>query len=109
MLGLTVKKDDRIKEQNFGVWEGVCGKGNKEFQEAKRMFCSSYSGGESMMRTAQRVYNLIDEVKKDEDHTYLLVAHNGIYRIIQSYFFDLTNEEFASQSMPNCAIKVYEI
>ena len=108
-LGLEVKKDDRIKEQNFGVWEGVCGKGNKEFQEAKRMFCSSYSGGESMMRTAQRVYNLIDEVKKDEDHTYLLVAHNGIYRIIQSYFFDLTNEEFASQSMPNCAIKVYDI
>ena len=35
------------------------------------MFCSSYSGGESMMRTAQRVYNLIDEVKKDEDHTYI--------------------------------------
>ena len=62
-----------------------------------------------MMKTAQRVYNLIDEVKKDRDHTYLLVAHNGIYRIIQSYFFDLTNEEFAMQSMSNCEIKVYEI
>ena len=109
VLGVDVKKDDRIKEQNFGIWEGKCGKGNKEFQEAKRMFCSSYSGGESMMKTAQRVYNLIDEVKKDKDHTYLLVAHNGIYRIVQSYFFDLTNEEFASQSMPNCAIKVYDI
>ena len=109
VLGVDVKKDDRIKEQNFGVWEGQCGKGNKEFQDAKRMFCSSYSGGESMMKTAQRVYNLIDEVKKDKDNTYLLVAHNGIYRIIQSYFFDLTNEEFASQTMPNCAIKVYDI
>ena len=108
-LGLDVKKDDRIKEQNFGIWEGRYGKGDKEFQEAKRMFCSSYSGGESMMKTAQRVYNLIDEVKKDRDHTYLLVAHNGIYRIIQSYFFDLTNEEFAMQSMSNCEIKVYEI
>ena len=107
--GIPFMVEERLKEQNFGIWEGRYGKGDKEFQEAKRMFCSSYSGGESMMKTAQRVYNLIDEVKKDRDHTYLLVAHNGIYRIIQSYFFDLTNEEFAMQSMSNCEIKVYEI
>lgn len=110
ILGLEVKKDQRIKEQNFGVWEGQCGKDNLEFQNAKRTFCSSYGGGgESMLRTAQRVYNLLDEIKEDKTHTYLLVAHNGIYRMVQSYFFDMTNEEFATQKMANCSIKVYEI
>ena len=62
-----------------------------------------------MMRTAQRVYNLLDDVVKDKENTYLLVAHNGIYRMIQSYFFDLTNEEFASSKLGNCAIEEYEI
>lgn len=108
-LGLEVKKDDRIKEQNFGVWEGKSPIDNPEFQAAKRVFCSSYGGGESMLKTAQRVYNLLDEIKEDKDNTYLLVAHNGIYRMVQSYFMDMTNEEFASQKMPNCSVKVYEI
>ena len=108
-LGLEVKKDDRIKEQNFGVWEGKSPIDNLEFQAAKRVFCSSYGGGESMLKTAQRVYNLLDEIKEDKDNTYLLVAHNGIYRMVQSYFMDMTNEEFASQKMPNCSVKVYEI
>ena len=62
-----------------------------------------------MLKTAQRVYNLLDEIKEDKDNTYLLVAHNGIYRMVQSYFTDMTNEEFASQKMPNCSVKVYEI
>ncbi len=109
ILGLEVEKDDRIKEQNFGVWEGAYGRDSQEFREAKKMFCSSYGGGESMMRTAQRVYNLLDDVVKDKENTYLLVAHNGIYRMFQSYFFDLTNEEFASSKLGNCAIEEYEI
>lgn len=108
-LGLGVTKDHRIIEQNFGVWEGQCVSNSKEFQDAKRNFCSRYGNGESMLKTAQRVYNLLDEIKKDQDHTYLLVAHNGIYRIVQSYFFELTNEEFATSKMPNCSIKAYEI
>ena len=91
-LGLEVKKDDRRKEQNFGVWEGKSPIANPEFQAAKRVFCSSYGGGESMLKTAQRVYNLLDEIKEDKDNTYLLVSHNGIYRMVQSYFTDMTNE-----------------
>ena len=31
-----------------------------------------------MMQLAQRIYNLLDELKADTDKTYLLVAHNGI-------------------------------
>ena len=56
---------------------------------------------------AQRVYNLIDELKEDKDKTYLIVAHNGIARIIHSYFCDLSNEEFASHSIKNCELVKY--
>ena len=61
-----------------------------------------------MLRVAQRVYNLLDEIKNDKDKTYLIVAHNGIARIIHSYFNDMSNEEFANHSMKNCELLEYD-
>ena len=40
---------------------------------------------------------------KRQDKTYLLVAHNGIARVVQSYFYDMTNEEYAAAGIKNCA------
>jgi broad specificity phosphatase PhoE len=61
-----------------------------------------------MMRMAQRIYNLIDDLKRDPEKTYLLVAHNGISRIIESYFHDMTNEEFASFGIRNAQVREYD-
>lgn len=50
-----------------------------------------------MLHLCQRIYNLLDDIRKEaDDKVYLLVAHNGISRVIQSYFYDMTNEEFAA-------------
>ncbi|MEE0730330.1 MAG: histidine phosphatase family protein [Oscillospiraceae bacterium] len=38
----------------------------------------------------------------------LLVCHGGICRIIESYFHDMTNEEFFCFSMKNCEVREYE-
>ena len=57
---------------------------------------------------AQRIYNLIDDLKRDPEKTYLLVAHNGISRIIESYFHDMTNEEFASFGIRNAQVREYD-
>lgn len=46
-----------------------------------------------MLHLCQRIYNLLDDIRKEaDDKVYLLVAHNGISRVIQSYFYDMTNE-----------------
>ena len=60
-----------------------------------------------MLKLAARVYNLLDEIR-DDDKTYLLVAHGGIARMVNSYFFDMTNEEFAKFGLPNCAVLKYD-
>ena len=60
-----------------------------------------------MFRVAQRVYNLLDELKED-DRTYVLVAHNGIVRFVKSWYQDLTNEEFAAFKVGNCEIFRFE-
>lgn len=45
---------------------------------------------------------------KSDKKTYILVAHNGIARVVQSYFHDMTNEEFAAYGIKNCEIKRYD-
>ena len=55
-----------------------------------------------MMQLAQRIYNLLDELRANTDKTFLLVAHNGIARVVQSYFYDMTNEEYAAAAIKNC-------
>ena len=51
--------------------------------------------------------NLLDELKADTGKTYLLVAHNGIARVVQSYFYDMTNEEYAAAGIKNCELVEY--
>ena len=61
-----------------------------------------------MLQLAQRIYNLLDELRAESGKkTYLLVAHNGIARIVQSYFYEMTNEEFAGFGVKNCEIRRY--
>lgn len=50
------------------------------------------------------IYNLLDELKEQQDKTYILVAHNGIARVVQSYFKDMTNEEYAAFGVQNCSV-----
>ena len=63
-----------------------------------------------MLRLGQRIYNLLDELKvrsEKENKTFLLVTHGGIARMIHSYFYSETNEEFSSTNIDNCQVKEY--
>lgn len=54
-----------------------------------------------MMKVAQRVYNLLDDITALPETTFLLVAHNGIARIAESYFRDMSNKDFAAFGIKN--------
>lgn len=108
ITGIPARVEPRLKEQNFGKWESTPRNG-VDFKLAKQSFVCSYEGGESMLRLAQRIYNLLDDIKAESDEkTYILVAHNGIARVIQSYFTDMTNEEFAGYGVKNCEVVRYD-
>ncbi len=104
MTGIPMRIEERLREQNFGHWEGTSPRRSHEFELDKQNFISSYGSGESMLRLAQRIYNLLDECRMDSEHTYLLVAHNGIARVVKSYFEDMTNEEYAAFGIRNCEV-----
>ncbi|MBR1742530.1 MAG: histidine phosphatase family protein [Lachnospiraceae bacterium] len=105
ITGIPAREEIRLKEQNFGKYEATARNG-EEFKRAKSQFVNHYEGGESMLQLAQRIYNLLDEVTAAEK-TYILVAHNGIARMVQSYFHDMTNEEFGAFGVDNCTVLEY--
>lgn len=105
--GAPVLVDQRLIEQNYGIYEGV-DRQNSGFLENKRHFAWKYPGGESMMQLAHRVYGLLDEIRENYDgKTVLLVCHGGVCRVIHTYFEDMTNEEYFRYSPDNASLMVY--
>lgn len=109
ITGIPAREEKRLTEQNFGRFEATSPRNSIEFVEAKKQFLNCYGGGESMFRLAQRIYNLLDELKEESDKkTYMLVAHNGIARVVNSYFNEMSNDEYAIFGVKNCAVLEYE-
>ena len=108
VTGIPARPEIRLTEQNFGKYESTPRDG-AEFAQAKKNFLYRFDGGESMIQLCQRIYNLLDDIRDHADgKVYLLVAHNGISRAVDSYFHELTNDAFAAYGMKNCELKKYE-
>lgn len=107
--GVPVIVDERLIEQDYGIYEGV-DRRDAGFLENKSHFALRYPGGESMMQVAHRVYGLLEDVKKEHDgKAVLLVCHGGVCRIINTFFEDMTNSEFFHYSPDNASIRAYEL
>lgn len=107
ICNIPMEIDARLIEQNYGIYEGVDRK-EEAFLNNKRNFAYKYPNGESMMQVACRVYGLIDEIKcKYEDKNVLLISHGGVCRIINTYFRDMTNEEFFNYTLKNGELEEY--
>ena len=75
-----MRTDMRVIEQNFGKYEGG-GRRSKEFSEARNNFVYSFDGGESMLKVASRVYNILDEIDPSIDKKSLESVANMLNNI----------------------------
>ena len=108
-LSLPVITEERLIEQNYGIYEGV-DRYDEGFLSNKRCFAYRYPGGESMMDVAARTYPLIEEVReKYAGKNVLFVCHGGVCRVINTYFCDMTNDEFFRYAQDNCGYEEYEL
>lgn len=109
-LGLSVQTDDRLREWDYGSFEGKS-RHTSGFPEAKAAWgCKMPDGGESVFQIVYRSYSMIEDVKRlYPEENVLLVCHGGIGRVIDSYFQDMTVERFMGFFMGNCELKVYEL
>ena len=101
--------DERLIEQDFGIYEGE-DRGHPGFLAGKRKFCFRHPGGESMMQVAQRVYNRLDDIRKNyAGKNVMVVCHTGVCRVARTYFEDIENEVFSTYSPDNASLTEYEI
>ncbi len=109
-LHLAVQTDERLREWDYGSFEGKS-RHIPGFPEAKAAWgCKMPDGGESVFQVVQRAYNVIDDVKRlYPNENVLLVCHGGVCRVIDSYFYDMTTERFMGFFMGNCELRCYEL
>lgn len=74
VTGIPMREEMRLKEQNFGKYEGTPRNG-EEFQRAKANFINSYEGGESMLKLCHRIYDLLDDIKKNQIRRHIFWLH----------------------------------
>jgi len=93
ILGLEGEKEERIKEVDFGLFEGNSYEALKEkFPEEVKQWDENYINyvtpeGESIKLAYERVTSFLEEIsKKDED--VVLVCHDGVIRIALSWVFN---------------------
>lgn len=98
--------DERLLEFDFGTYEGRK-VDDTDFLEFRNHLAHKMPEGESILEAAQRIYNLLDKIKADEEIV-LLVCHNAISRVINSYFHSLSNKDFFQFNLGNCELVSYE-
>ncbi len=104
IIGTPVRVDPRLIEQGLGIYEGSAPKKDSPFHSVRTHYFHTFGGtGESTLRVAQRVYNLLDELM-ETDKSYILVSHNGVAKVVRSYFQDMTNEDFSNYFVSNCSV-----
>lgn len=107
---VPVITDDRLCEWNYGNYEGMhCTA--EGFAENKRQFAVRMGrNGESLLMLSHRVYSAIDDIIRHESaNNILIVSHGGICRVIETYFKNMTTEQYSSWFMKNCQLLEYNL
>lgn len=107
LLNLPIETDERLREWNYGSFEGKSRLTDGFYQAKQEFGCKMPDGGESVFQLVYRTYSLLEELKSCPDNT-ILVCHGGVARVIDSYFHDMTTERFMNFFLGNCEIKIYK-
>lgn len=106
--GIEVVTDVRLREWDYGSYEGMH-RTAEGFAHNKREFgVKMGESGESLLQLAHRVYTALDDIiEKYSNKTVLIVSHGGICRMIETYFNNMTTEQFSNWFMGNCQLLEY--
>lgn len=107
---LPVIYDERLIERNAGTLEGI-----HTYDFDYRAFWTlgkdNIQDSETIEECKSRVYEFLDEIKeKYKDKNILIVTHNGICRIIHTYFNGFPKKgDIQQKGQLNAEIKMYEM
>ena len=111
---ISLTTDERLKELNFGPWEGVDIRTIKDASSQPFSNPGSYlppEGAESFAQLYERSSSFVQQVLLPLEGTYetvLVVAHGGVNRSILNPVMNIPVSDFWHVHMGNCATAVLE-
>ena len=111
---VTLTTDERLRELNFGPWEGVDIRSIKDAASQPFTNPGSYIppvGAESFAQLYKRSSEFVDQVLLPLEGTYetvLVVAHGGVNRSILNPVLNIPVDDFWRVHMGNCATAILD-
>ena len=111
---ITLTTDERLRELNFGPWEGVDIRTIRDAASQPFTNPGSYippEGAESFAQLYQRSGEFVDQVLLPLEGTYetvLVVAHGGVNRSILNPVLNIPVDDFWRVHMGNCATAILD-
>ena len=111
---ITITTDERLRELNFGPWEGVDIRTIKDAASQPFTNPGSYippEGAESFAQLYKRSGEFVDQVLLPLEGTYetvLVVAHGGVNRSILNPVLNIPVDDFWRMHMGNCATAILD-
>ena len=111
---ITLTTDERLRELNFGPWEGVDIQSIKDAASQPFTNPGSYIppvGAESFAQLYKRSGEFVDQVLLPLEGTYetvLVVAHGGVNRSILNPVLNIPVDDFWRMHMGNCATAILD-
>lgn len=68
-----------------------------------------YGTSENIREFFKRIYNFLEDLKKEDYESVLIVAHSGVSKAFNGYFEGIKDGMFLNRGLKNCEIKEYEI
>lgn len=68
-----------------------------------------YGTSENIREFFKRIYNFLEDLKKEDYESVLIVAHSGVSKAFNGYFEGIKDGMFLDRGLRNCEIKEYEI
>ena len=101
--------DNRLKERDPGSLSGQpLGIINRE--EYWNYYSTiKYGTSENIQLFFKRIYDFLDDLKFKKYNKVLIVAHNGVSKAFNSYFYGLGDGNFLNIGLNNCEIKEYNL
>ncbi len=101
--------NDKLKERNPGDLSGKPLTVTNRDEYWNYNTTIKYGTSENIREFFKRIYNFLDDLKKEDYESVLIVAHSGVSKAFNGYFEGIKDGMFLDRGLKNCEIKEYRI
>ena len=108
---VSISFDDRIKEMNFGRFEGMSVRDERVIQFLKEpMVDYKFPDGESLQEVMERTQEFLKAlVAKDDDKTYLVSTHGCALRAMLNFLYEDKDDYWHGHVPYNCCVNIIDV